>query len=148
VQNKANWGRFQVRSLKCQAERRPGDLAGCTNEPNLSIADWRLRMGHSLAAGRPLRSAASGLREPIVRNKPNSRRARHPHHSSIPCPMPAVQTNPISTIMPIRRSALPGGQACETNPIVRQIPQCSTIPSFQYSNPSRLCQTKPIAPER
>jgi hypothetical protein len=36
-----------------------------------------------------------------------------PHHFSIPSfqhfhPMPAVQTNPISTTMPIRRSALPG----------------------------------------
>jgi len=31
----------------------------------------------------------------------------------------AVQTNPISTTLPIWRSALPGGQACETKPIFR-----------------------------
>jgi hypothetical protein len=69
------------------------------------------------------------------------------------------QTNPIPAIMPIRRSAFPGGQSCQTNPIRRDLPRkTNPIPGRQGIPRIPLCchstiparyqlrRTKPISP--
>jgi hypothetical protein len=104
----------------------------------------------------------------MVRNKPNSRRGRRGRGLWGRCRGQSPKTNPISAILPVRRSAFPGGQPCETNPIfpVRQgrpssrlkalalppvrgrlrqtnpIPSIQDIPAFHPSRPT------PIAPNK
>ena len=83
--NEANLGKFHVGSFKCQAdraERRVFRLRNVRNEANWGdpAADGR----EPAVQTKPIRSNPAGTRGPIVRNKPNSQRTRHPHRSTIP----------------------------------------------------------------
>jgi hypothetical protein len=132
-------GKWNVRnkpnSRQCRVERGFGDKGCCTNEPNschyadpeIGVSGRANRAKQSQFAATPRGTVLRG-RGANARNKPN---------------FPAggdkgvVQTNPTPTIMPIRRSAFPGGQSCETNPI-------GPGPSRVRPLGGQKCQTNPI----
>ncbi len=107
-------------------------------------------IGRSAVPGWPNAQNKPNWAKRIMRNKPNDEGQYHPAGHLDPCLRrgdndggQSCETKPISAVMPIGRSAVPGGQMRKTNPIGRsESGEKNQIPGRWPGGPESSCTNK------